>query len=78
MNVAKFLEINKLSTVNIEAITFVTTSNDGTSSEIWVGSKKYECYIPYTTLVSMLKQYESSDVENKLDKYLSVATVTQV
>jgi len=75
---AKFIEINDHCTANIDRIAWIASDNEGLSSKIYVGDREYDSDIPYKTLVSILKTEEMSSVEQKLDQFLSVATITTV
>jgi hypothetical protein len=69
----KFLEISKTVCVNKDSIAWVSSADNGISSIIFVGGKEYPSDIPYQILVDMLQQNEPT--MEKLDKYLSVATI---
>ena len=75
----KFLEITPTVTVNRDEICWVSSVDGGLSSTIYVGGKEYPSDMPYSILVNMLKQSDDGNkTMQKLDDYLSVATVTQV
>ena len=71
-----FLEISDKVCVNTGEISWVSLAEDGLGSIIYCGDKEYPSDIPYQSLVIMLKQ--SNGTMDKLDKYLSVATVQTV
>ena len=76
----QFIEISQTVTVNCNEIAWVSSEDGGMSSIICVGSKEYPSDIPYNSLVNMLQNSGSdkNKTMQKLDDYLSVATVTQV
>ena len=73
----QFIEISPTVTVNRDEIAWVASNDEGLSSTIYVGGKEYPSDIPYATLVNILQQSESDENKtmNKLDRYLSVASV---
>jgi hypothetical protein len=73
-----FLEVSKTVCVNTKEICWVSSEQEGLSSMIYVGGKEYPCDIPYSTLVSMLKDSDGDRTMKKLDEYLSVATIQTV
>jgi hypothetical protein len=74
----QFIEISNTVCVNTKEIAWVASDQEGLSSVIYVGGKEYPSDIPYKTLVSMLQGNDEGKTMEKLDKYLSVATITSL
>ena len=71
----KFLEISDRVCVNTEEIAWVRQSDDGFGCIIYVGDREYPADLPYRTFIQILTQEQRSPTAEKLDKFLSVATV---
>ena len=72
----KFIEISSTVCVNVGQIAWVSSRDDGLSSLLFVGGKEYPSDIPYKTILALIN--ETSKVEEKLDKYLDVATIQTI
>ena len=63
-----------IATDKIEALEQI----DALTTKIITASRNYKVSIPMKSLIEVLNNYSSDETVKKLDKYLSVATVTQV
>jgi hypothetical protein len=74
----KFIELTTEVCINKDKIEMVASANGGATCTITFVGKEYNCSIPYRAMREMLKQGESDAAIEKLNKYLSVATVSSV
>ena len=68
-----FIEINKDTTINSSEVCWITRNEIGCI--IYVGGQEYPSDIPYETIVMLLKSDNKEKAFEKLDQFLSVATI---
>jgi hypothetical protein len=72
----KFIEINNDVCVNMDKVEWIASDQQGFGCVVCVGNKEYPCDIPYKTLISILQSNDEAKTMQKLDNYLSNATIT--
>ena len=74
----KFIDLSTTVSVNADFVEYVASENNGATCIVYFSNKEYPCALPYLTVLRFLKEEPDNKTMSKLDKYLSVATVTQV
>lgn len=72
----KFIEISNTVCANLNQIEWIASAQQGFGSTICINGKEYPSDIPYKTLISIIQSSDEQKTMQKLDNYLSNATVT--